>query len=134
MHLRKDPMPVAGSIMHAISKRCTLPPARPDSDIMYAMHVAFQRLATVTPEWLQDAATAAFSKLPEGFSSWLQGLWSTVMGSVQIPKLPYLVCTVGTVDVWPGASNVIPKTVNFTVDVRSDDENVRGGVEEWLQV
>lgn len=43
-------------------------------------------------------------------------------------------CTVGTVNLWPGASNVIPKTVNFTVDIRSDDDTVRTGVEQWLQV
>ena len=29
-----------------------------------------------------------------------------------------LVCTVGSVSVWPGASNVIPGVVNISVDVR----------------
>lgn len=29
-----------------------------------------------------------------------------------------LVCTVGSISVWPGASNVIPGSANFSVDVR----------------
>ena len=29
-----------------------------------------------------------------------------------------LVCTVGSVSVWPGASNVIPAAVNISVDIR----------------
>ena len=30
-----------------------------------------------------------------------------------------LVCTVGQLTLWPGASNVIPGAANFTVDIRS---------------
>ena len=30
-----------------------------------------------------------------------------------------LVCTVGSILVWPGASNVIPGSANFSVDIRS---------------
>ena len=33
----------------------------------------------------------------------------------------FLVCTVGRLDAWPGASNVIPGGVNFTVDIRAED-------------
>lgn len=33
---------------------------------------------------------------------------------------PSLVCTVGSISVWPGASNVIPGSANFSVDIRSD--------------
>lgn len=29
-----------------------------------------------------------------------------------------LVCTIGSVSLWPGASNVIPGSVNMSVDVR----------------
>lgn len=29
-----------------------------------------------------------------------------------------LVCTVGSIAVWPGASNVIPASANFSVDIR----------------
>ena len=32
---------------------------------------------------------------------------------------PSLVCTVGSIAVWPGASNVIPGSANFSVDIRS---------------
>lgn len=35
-----------------------------------------------------------------------------------------LVATVGSVDVWPNAINVIPETVEFTVDLRSYDDSV----------
>ncbi|XP_042473555.1 probable allantoate deiminase isoform X1 [Zingiber officinale] len=36
-----------------------------------------------------------------------------------------LVCTVGEISTWPGASNVIPGQVNFTVDVRAMDDEAR---------
>ena len=36
-----------------------------------------------------------------------------------------LVCTVGKVDVWPGASNVIPGEVTFTADIRALRDDVR---------
>jgi metal-dependent amidase/aminoacylase/carboxypeptidase family protein len=39
-----------------------------------------------------------------------------------------LVCTVGALAVWPGASNVIPGSANFTVDVRSRSDAVREAV------
>ena len=39
-----------------------------------------------------------------------------------------LVCTVGSLNVWPGASNVIPGKVNFTVDIRSIADWSRNGV------
>jgi hypothetical protein len=38
-----------------------------------------------------------------------------------------LVCTVGQVSVWPGASNVIAGAVNFTVDVRAPQDALRTG-------
>jgi N-carbamoyl-L-amino-acid hydrolase len=45
-----------------------------------------------------------------------------------------LVGTVGSVDVWPNAINVIPETVEFTVDFRSyDDEVVDEAVERIQQ-
>lgn len=33
---------------------------------------------------------------------------------------PSLVCSVGSIGVWPGASNVIPGSANFSVDIRSE--------------
>lgn len=44
-----------------------------------------------------------------------------------------LVCTVGSVAVWPGAVNVIPGTVNFTLDVRSQSDEIRAGVLDALR-
>ncbi|KAK9838405.1 hypothetical protein WJX84_004812, partial [Apatococcus fuscideae] len=35
-----------------------------------------------------------------------------------------LVCTVGSLTVWPGASNVVPGAVNFTIDIRSQHDDV----------
>lgn len=43
-----------------------------------------------------------------------------------------LVCTVGMVQIWPGASNVIPGVVNFTVDMRSRSNEVRIGLSDWV--
>lgn len=37
-------------------------------------------------------------------------------------------CTVGSLAVWPGASNVIPGSANFTVDVRGRSDGVREAV------
>ena len=39
-----------------------------------------------------------------------------------------LVCTVGEIRVWPGASNVISSNTNFTVDIRSRSDREREGV------
>lgn len=36
-----------------------------------------------------------------------------------------LVCTVGSISAWPGASNVIPGQVTFTIDVRAEEDLVR---------
>lgn len=47
---------------------------------------------------------------------------------------PDLVGTVGSVDVWPNAINVIPERVEFTVDVRSyDNDAVESAVERVRQ-
>ncbi|PUZ59596.1 hypothetical protein GQ55_4G054900 [Panicum hallii var. hallii] len=40
-------------------------------------------------------------------------------------SLAGLVCTVGELLTWPSASNVIPGQVNFTVDIRAMDDQVR---------
>lgn len=45
-----------------------------------------------------------------------------------------LVCTVGSLQMWPGASNVIPSTVNFTVDVRSLSDAVRDHVVDSIHM
>ncbi|CAA6669856.1 unnamed protein product [Spirodela intermedia] len=39
-----------------------------------------------------------------------------------------LVCTVGDISIWPGASNVIPGQVTFSVDLRAIDDEAREAV------
>ena len=51
---------------------------------------------------------------------------STVDG-VSVVEEEGLVCTVGRLAVWPGASNVIAGRVNLTVDIRSRQDAVRKG-------
>lgn len=43
-----------------------------------------------------------------------------------------LVCTVGRLSVWPGASNVIAGRVNVTIDIRSRLDNIRKGEPRYL--
>lgn len=43
-------------------------------------------------------------------------------------SLAGLVCTVGEISSWPGASNVIPGQVTFTVDLRAMDDTAREAV------
>ena len=55
---------------------------------------------------------------------------STVDG-VAVVEEEGLVCTVGRLSVWPGASNVIAGRVNLTVDIRSRQDAVRKGAFAW---
>lgn len=48
-----------------------------------------------------------------------------VMGDEILEDTTKLVCTVGDLDVWPGASNVISGLTNFTIDVRSGSDRAR---------
>ncbi|KAL4576820.1 hypothetical protein LXL04_012920 [Taraxacum kok-saghyz] len=43
-------------------------------------------------------------------------------------SLDSLVCTVGQIDTWPSASNVIPGQVSFTIDIRSMDDMGREAI------
>lgn len=45
---------------------------------------------------------------------------------------PFLVCTVGEIDVRPGASNVIAREASMTLDVRASDDEVRRDVVDWI--
>ncbi|CAM6124378.1 unnamed protein product [Calypogeia fissa] len=47
------------------------------------------------------------------------------LGKELTPKGNSLVCTVGEIAAWPGASNVIPGEVVFTVDVRAKSDKLR---------
>ncbi|CAL9772546.1 unnamed protein product [Musa acuminata subsp. burmannicoides] len=49
-------------------------------------------------------------------------------GSYKKESFSGLVCTVGEISSWPGASNVIPGQVNFTVDIRAMDDDDRGAI------
>lgn len=46
----------------------------------------------------------------------------------------FLVCTTGSVTLWPGASNVIAGAVNFTVDIRSDVDPIRLGATQFTML
>jgi allantoate deiminase len=46
---------------------------------------------------------------------------------------PHLVGTVGRLSVQPGAINVIPQDVEFTIDVRSGDDRLRETAERAIQ-
>ncbi|XP_024530115.1 allantoate deiminase 2 isoform X1 [Selaginella moellendorffii] len=55
----------------------------------------------------------------------------------RVPGGGRLVCTVGEIFSWPGASNVIPGEVAFTIDLRATDDSLReeivGEVEESIR-
>ncbi len=54
----------------------------------------------------------------------LDGVMQTMPNGKQAAQSildPSLVCTVGAVSVWPGASNVIAGSTNFSVDIRQDN-------------
>jgi acetylornithine deacetylase/succinyl-diaminopimelate desuccinylase-like protein len=129
MPLRKDPMPAAATIISALPRHCA---ARGGSTqrLAHAMHAIVRRAAAAVPDTVGLVAAAAFAKLPMALVQWLQGLW-VALG--ERAAQPYAVCTVGSITVWPGASNVIAKTVNFTVDLRSEDDAGRVRLERWLQ-
>eukprot|EP01023_Acetabularia_acetabulum_P014082 TRINITY_DN16917_c0_g1_i1.p1 TRINITY_DN16917_c0_g1~~TRINITY_DN16917_c0_g1_i1.p1 ORF type:complete len:204 (+),score=33.00 TRINITY_DN16917_c0_g1_i1:156-767(+) len=44
---------------------------------------------------------------------------------LQLNNNVLLVCTVGEISIWPGASNVIPGAANFSLDIRSNDDHLR---------
>jgi len=48
---------------------------------------------------------------------------------LEVSKYPDTVATIGKVIVEPGGVNVIPKEVEFTIDLRSIDENLRNKIE-----
>ena len=45
-----------------------------------------------------------------------------------------LVCTVGELHVWPGASNVIPGNTQLSIDIRSKSDGLRDRVVEDVTV
>ncbi len=50
---------------------------------------------------------------------------SAATATAGFTKVHALVCTVGALTVWPGASNVIAGAANFTVDIRCRADDVR---------
>lgn len=130
MHLRKDPLRVAARLMDAVGAHCDGPPRTTAAALAAAAHATLQRVHQGTHPVLRDWASAAVRTLPLPAQAWFHLRWLQLE---QAAGRPYLVCTVGAVDMWPGASNVIPGSVNFTVDVRSDSDEARGSVQQWLR-
>jgi len=46
-------------------------------------------------------------------------------GAANLTDADMLVCTTGAISIWPGASNVISGSVNFTIDIRSAYDSIR---------
>ena len=109
MHLRKDPMAAAAEIMMAVESFCL---EVSDSSVQIS-HL--QRAIAHSRETLIRLLTWS-PKVNNVHSHDWRGFDST------------LVCTVGKLDLWPGASNVIPRQVNLTLDIRSQDDSVRSVV------
>ncbi|KAG2443601.1 hypothetical protein HXX76_001952 [Chlamydomonas incerta] len=60
----------------------------------------------------------------------LEALCNTEEAAGGVPEEENLVCTVGEVKVWPGASNVIAGNTGFSVDIRSKTDPARLAVVE----
>lgn len=130
MHLRKDPLRVASRLIDAIGGHCSAPPRTASSSLAAAAHSALQIAHQRTHPTLRDWVAAAAQQLPPAAQAWFHLRWLQL---AQAAAQPYLVCTVGAVDLWPGVSNVIPGAVNFTVDIRSDSDPAREAVQLWLR-
>eukprot|EP00892_Ulva_mutabilis_P005643 jgi/Ulvmu1/3450/UM016_0070.1 len=130
MHLRKDPLRAASRLIDAIGAHCSTPPRTTAATLAAATHTTLQRLHSSTHPMLRDLVAAAAQQLPPAAQAWFHLRWLQLE---QAAAQPYLVCTVGGVDIWPRVSNVIPGAVNFTVDIRSDSDDARGAVEAWLR-
>ena len=66
--------------------------------------------------WLEQRCTAHMQSNVDSTSA-LSGNQSIPRNDVR--KEDSLVCTVGAISVWPGASNVIAGSANISIDVRS---------------
>lgn len=130
MHLRKDPLRAAARLVDAIGAHCTTPPRTTSATLASAAHATLQWLHWCTPPSVRDWVASMAQLLPPPAQAWFQLRWLQV---AQAAARPYLVCTVGSMDIWPGVSNVIPGGVNFTIDVRSDDDGTRAAVEHWIR-
>lgn len=102
MSMRKDAVAGAAEAIYKIEQRCK------DMDIMNVVeHLAHARHGDLSSgPCLGSQVCPSVSKEK-----------SVTKGSPQ--KSSMLVCTVGQISVWPGASNVIPGSASFTIDLRS---------------
>lgn len=90
MAIRRDPLAAAAEAIYTIEQHCR-----------------GGRLGDTEQALLEGKGAAQFAMDPN------------VDPSMSPSLDPSLVCTVGAISVWPGASNVIPGSTNFTVDIRS---------------
>lgn len=104
MSIRRDPLAAAAEAIHKIEQRCQqLKP--------YAHSMGLQELRP-------NAHSIGLQELkPNAHSMGLQDR-DAEEKSVHVGEDCALVCTVGSISVWPGASNVIPGSANFSVDIR----------------
>ncbi|GMH34468.1 hypothetical protein BSKO_02302 [Bryopsis sp. KO-2023] len=101
MPVRKDALVGAAEIIHKIEQIC--------KDM--ANEEVTQLLKDVHKRQIKEAGTC-----PQR---------NDVSGCNAAKRPGMLVCTVGQLSVWPGASNVIPGSANFTIDVRSGSDDDR---------
>jgi allantoate deiminase len=106
MRGRKDAVAAAAEMIHNLETRCAPPPAREGERGEAAEEEAAEvhaRDATADDDDESSSSSSSSSSLVDDS----------------------LVCTVGDVRVWPGASNVIAGGVNFTVDIRARTDAAR---------
>ena len=101
MHMRRDPMAGAAAAIALIEKSCL---NYLDNSTMNLMSKLWYYLKQFPPF----------------------NIFSDYWMFFHTGKSPSaLVCTVGKLEVWPGASNVIPSQVNVTYDIRSQSDEER---------
>ncbi len=107
MRGRKDAVAAAAEMIHDLETRCTPPPPREG-----------ERGEAAEEEAAEVHARDATADDDDDESSSSSSSSSSLVDDS-------LVCTVGDVRVWPGASNVIAGGVNFTVDIRARTDAAR---------
>jgi allantoate deiminase len=121
MLLRRDPMPAAALAITELHRACR---SHARTHALTAWLSGPLRALLRLERWLPGFLTR-WNRVPSKTQPRKPGAWRHFARVLRVPHDPFLVCTVGSIDVWPGASNVIPGHVNFTVDVRSESDALR---------